>query len=150
MRGEVLAMLTYFTLTLGALRVAVGQPVPQIGPSLKEVEATWTAFWTAVSLGDLKEARKYVHSQLHPFPGTRLTLEELQDMAYQMAFCRLDLTPFPLNLLGEEGMRQLPPGALENVREVFYWVRCTYGDETTQTLVGLRRDVDGVWRLSLF
>ena len=150
MRGKPLAMILCFTLTLGALRVAAGQPVPQVGPPVREVKATWTAFWTAVSLGDLKEARQYLHSrQRAGFPG-KLMVEELKDLADQMAYCRLDPTPFPLNMLGEEGVRQIPPEVLKNLDEVFYWVRCQYGDETADSLVGVRRDLDGVWRLAIF
>lgn len=100
-------------------------------PPFQEVEAAWKGFWSAVILGDLNGARKYVHShRQHLFPG-RQTLEELKEMAGQMAYCRLDPAPFPL---GED---------------VIYRVLCQHGSETAESQVGVRRDLDGVWRFSV-
>ena len=121
-----------FLLTAGAPCTAQAQLQPTAGPSFQEVTAAWNGFWSAVILGDLAGARKYVHShRQHMFPGN-LTVEELQDMARQMAYCRLDPTPFPL--------RQ---------DEVIYRVHCQHGGETAETQVGVRRDFDGAWRFSV-
>lgn len=108
------------------------QSAPEVGPPLEEAQAVWKRFWTAVIVGDLKDARTYVHSQRqHLFPGTHQT-EELQQMASQMAHCRLDPNPFAADL-----------------NEVIYRVRCEHRGETAESQVGLRRDRDGAWRLSV-
>lgn len=155
MQGTVLAMTVCGTLLLLPPLVPAAQAQPTL-PSFTEVEAAWTGFWTAVILGDLEGARKYIHSQRqHLFPGKR-TLAELQEIAQQMAFCRLDPTPFPLSLLDEATARQfglsererarpLPPGSLD---ELIYRVYCEHRGEKAETQVGVRRDWDGVWRFS--
>lgn len=117
---------------VSGLGIARGQFSSPAGPSFEEAQAVWKGFWTAVITGDLNEARKYVHSQRqHLFPG-RHTPEELREMASQMAHCRLDANPLPVS-----------------VEEVIYRVMCEQRGETAESQVGLRRDVDGVWRLSV-
>jgi hypothetical protein len=127
----VLALLAS-ALTVSPPQRLLAQPLPSVGPPLSEVQATWKGFWTAVILGDLAGARKYVHShRQHLFPGNK-TLAELQELARQMAECRIDPAPFPVSL-----------------DEVIYRVHCQRGIETAETQVGLRRDLDGVWRFSV-
>lgn len=131
MRGKTLLILTCLTLLQATPEAPVAQFPPAL-PSTEEVETLWSGFWTALSLGDLRGARTYLHaSQRSLFPG-KLTVEDLKDLADQMAYCRLDPTPLP------------------TTKEVFYWVHCKHGDETAQRLVSLRRDWDGVWRLYLW
>lgn len=149
-------------LTVGVPGTIVSQPLSPTIPSLKEVEVAWAGFWSAVMAGDLMEARKYIHSRRrHLFPGPS-SLEELQEVAQQMAFCRLEPLLVPPTLLNPETERQLglteeeiekirrgPPGQLEALLgETSYSVRCQHGSETAEALVGLRRDWDGVWRFS--
>lgn len=123
------------TAALLALAVSPGpaivgaQPPSSLAPSFSEVEQAWTAVWERLRQGDLAGARRYVHSSRRAlFPGGR-TVTELQDVARQMAACRL--VPSPV-LLGFE--------------ELMYPVRCEQAGETAETYVGVRRDVDGVWR----
>jgi hypothetical protein len=97
------------------------------------VQAAWAEFWTAVILGDLNGARKYVHSQRqNVFPRKGQRIEDLQEIAQQMAYCRLDPTPFPIDH-----------------DEVIYLVLCEHGSERAETIVGVRRDLDGIWRFSV-
>jgi hypothetical protein len=85
-------------------------------------------------LGDLAGARQYVYSRRRHLAFRDKTLNELQEMARQMTHCRLDPVPVPFNL-----------GQLE---ELYYRLECQRGDERVESLVGLRRDDDGVWRFS--
>jgi len=116
----------------GGLEPGQAQSTPEVGPPLAQAQALWTGFWNAVIVGDLKDAQTYVHSQRqHLFPGAHHR-EELQQMASQMAHCRLDPNPFPA-----------APD------EVIYRVLCEHRGETAESQVGLRRDRDGAWRLSV-
>jgi hypothetical protein len=151
MRLTLLLTITWFTLLTGLGFAAEAPPRPQIGPPFAEIEAAWTAFWTAITLGDVKDARRYLHTRQQDMLGRGLTpaqLREWQALAYQMSYCRLDPTPFPHGMIDEKALRDLPPRALEEI-ELYYWVRCKYGDETAETMIGIRGDVDGVWRLVL-
>jgi hypothetical protein len=105
---------------------------PENHPTLERAQTVWRAFWNAVSAGEFQEAQRYVHSErphLFPGPGNR---EELQQMASQMAHCRLD--PSPLAVAPDE---------------VIYRVLCEHRGETAEGQVGLRRDRDHAWRLSV-
>jgi hypothetical protein len=108
------------------------QPPPAVGPPFAEVEATWNAFWTQLAEGDLAAAWRYVHSSRRYLPSPD-KLSALQDLAQQMAFCQLEATP-------------LPPAK----DEAWYLVRCRHGGETAETIVIIRRDTDGAWRLIPF
>lgn len=111
--------------TLGA------QGAPFFGPPFSEAQAVWNAFWGRLLEGDVDGARRHVHTlRKHRFPWNQ-TVAELQDIAQQMSFCRLQPEPLPLDL-----------------DEVLYQVRCEHEGEKAEMLVGLRRDVDGVWRIS--
>jgi len=46
-----------------------------------------------------------------------------------MRFCRLEPMPLPIR-----------------ADEVLYQVHCAHGEERAESVVSLRRDVDGVWR----
>ncbi len=132
MRRTTGALAVGIALMLLVARAAGAQPAAQIGPPLAEVEATWTAFWNHITLGDLDGALKYIHSsKRHLVPPPGGSLRELQQAAYQLAFCQIDPVPFP-------------------IREdhVWYRVRCRRGDETAEGQIGMRRDFDGVWRIS--
>lgn len=108
---------------------ALAQDIPGVTPPFAEVQATWAALLDRLAQGDVEGARRYVHtSRRHLFPGGR-TVAELQDFARQMRFCRVEPKPFPL---GSD--------------EVMYPIRCEHEGETAESLVGLRRDRDGVWR----
>lgn len=114
-----------------ALRTVAAQTVSPVGPPFAEVETAWLSFWNRLRAGDVEGARRYVHTTRQPlFPGGK-TPAELKEAAGQMAFCRLEPAPFPLD---EE--------------EVLYRVLCQHGEETAETLVGLRRDADGAWRFT--
>ncbi len=129
MRTAVLLMGVSLALASGTPPELEAQPLPGVGPPIAEIEAAWTGIWNRLLQGDVAGARRYVHSsRRHLFPGNR-TPAELQDLARQMTFCQVDPTPLPIDL-----------------DEVMYRVRCERGDEKAETLVGLRRDVDGVWR----
>lgn len=146
MRSRALLITLCLTLTPMTLQNLSAQTTPGL-PSAPEVEALWNGFWEAIMFGDLRGARRYIHSRRqHLFPG-KVELKELQEMAYQMTFCRPDSTPFGLS---EKELAQLPPSSLAKVEEVIYLVRCKRGEETAATQIGVRRDVDGVWRLSVF
>jgi hypothetical protein len=98
------------------------------------VEATWTGFWTRVTDGDLAGAQRYLHSsRRYPLSGDRM-LAMLQELAHQMAFCRLESS-------SAMGVRD---------DEVAYLVQCRHGSERAERVVILRRDSDGVWRLHTF
>jgi len=116
----------------GWLGISHAQSTSEVAPSLEDAQAVWTGFWSAVIVGDLKDARRYVHSQRqHLFPGSH-KMEELQQMATQMAHCRLDPNPFSAD-----------------PNEFIYRVRCEHRGETAESQVGLRRDHNGTWRLSV-
>ncbi|MGH7310538.1 MAG: hypothetical protein ACREK6_17775 [Candidatus Rokuibacteriota bacterium] len=113
---------------------AAGQArtVPDVGPPFEQAQAVWKGFWQAVSAGDLNDAKRYVHSQRQPmFPATH-GREELQRMASEMAHCRLDPSPVPIA-----------------ADEVIYRVLCEHRGERAEGQIGLRRDRDGAWRLSV-
>lgn len=129
---RILAGVTMMVMILSPAGLWAEQGQPQVGPPLAEVEARWTAFWTHVVDGNLTEARRYIHSSRRHFLPDDKGLAHLQDLAVQMAFCRLDPTPI-----------LFAPG------EVMYRVHCRHGDETAETLIGLRKDFDGVWRFIL-
>ncbi len=134
MRG--VAILVVIGLLGVAAPVRAGAQAPgSAGPAFQEVEARWTDFWARVRRGDLEGARRAVHSRVRSefrdgFPQTTAG-ESLQDVAQQMAYCRLEPTPMPIS--GDE---------------VAYGVRCRHGTETAESLVILRRDADGVWRFT--
>ncbi len=105
---------------------------PDVGPPFEQAQTVWRGFWRAVSAGDLKDAKTYLHSQRQPmFPGTHEP-EELQRMASEMARCRLD--PNPVSVAPDE---------------IMYRVLCEHRGETAEAQIGLRRDRDGAWRLSV-
>lgn len=119
----------FLVLTYGGLGGSEAQTVPGSGPPFSEVQAAWTALLDRLLRGDVEGARRYVHtSRQHLFPG-RKTVAEWQEFARQMQFCRVEPTPFPI-----------APD------EVIYQLRCQRGSETAESMVGLRRDRDGVWR----
>jgi hypothetical protein len=125
-------MLIAFTLAwawgiIGAQEVG---PAPLMGPPFAEVEAKWNAFWAGVADGDLAAAGRYVHSSRRDLPSSGKALSELQNLAHQMAFCQLDPTPFPLAS-----------------DQVVYRVRCRHGAESAETVIIIRQDADGKWRL---
>jgi hypothetical protein len=104
----------------------------ETSPLLGQAQTIWRGFWTALIVGDLEGARTHVHSERqHLFPGPH-TREDLLQMASEMAHCRLD-----------------PNQVVEAPDEVIYWVLCEHRGETARSQVGLRRDRDGAWRLSL-
>jgi hypothetical protein len=116
------------------LMLAASLPTPasgqfHIGPPFAEVQATWTALWQRLGQGDVEGARRYVHSARQAVFPWRKTPAELRDLARQMRACRLDPRPLPIDL-----------------DEVMYRVVCEHAGERAETLIGLRRDVDGVWR----
>ena len=119
--------------TLLTARAVAAQLVPPTGPRFSEIEATWTAFWNHISLGDIESAAKYVHSSLRQLLPTAGDLRQMQQAADQMGCCRIDPVPSPIQVRKDE---------------VFYPVHCRHGDETAESQLGMRRDVDGVWRIS--
>ena len=133
MRRGVLLGAISFALA-GATAHAQGpQPPPPVGPPFAEVETAWTAFWTRLAEGDLAGAWRYLHSSRRYAPSGDTMLAMLQDLAHQMAFCRLE-----------------PSSAIGDGDNVMYLVKCQHGSETAERLVILRRDSDGVWRLIPF
>src|SRR5262249_57509072 len=74
-------------------------------PSPIEAQAIWDAFWARVLEGDLRGAYRYVHSSRLGFPLQR-PVEQLQDMARQMQYCRL--RPNPLPITGEGVLLEVP------------------------------------------
>ena len=109
--------------------------LPQVPPPpLADVEATWAAFWSHISLGDVEGAMRYLHSSVRrhvdPSSGNR---RQMQEAADQMAACRIDPVVSPLRIRKDE---------------FFYMVRCRHGEETAESYLGMRRDTDGVWRIS--
>jgi hypothetical protein len=100
-------------------------------PSSGQAQAIWGAFWARVLAGDLRGAYHYVHSSRLGFPLQR-SVEQLQEMAQQMQYCRL--RPDPLPASGED---------------VLFEVHCEHAGEKADTLVGFRQDSDGVWRLTV-
>ena len=116
-----------------ATRAIAAQPTSDTGPPLSEVEATWTAFWNHVSLGDVPGAVTYLHSSRRDVLPPTADLRKLQEVADQMAFCRIE--PNPIQIRKDE---------------VWYPVHCRRCDETAEAQLGMRRDVDGVWRISVF
>ncbi|HSF07241.1 MAG TPA: hypothetical protein VLG10_15770 [Methylomirabilota bacterium] len=126
-------------LLLSGLQLAPGGVPPGQAQSsseatlpLGQAQAVWRGFWNALIVGDLEDARTYVHSERqHLFPGPHKR-EELQQMASEMAHCRLN-----------------PDPVIVALEEVIYRVLCEHRGETARSQVGLRRDRDGAWRLSL-
>ncbi len=133
MRTPFLVAAVCLALTWGTAPAQEAPPLPAVGPPFAEVEALWNAFWTRVVDGDMGGASQYVHSsRRYPFSSEK-TRSELQELARQMAFCRLD-----------------PKQLAMSRDEVAYPVWCKYGNETAQTLVIIRRDFDGLWRFHTF
>ncbi len=116
---------------IAAPGAAAAQSLSLVGPPFAEVENAWRAFWDRLRHGDIAGARRYVHTSRQPlFPG-RTTVDELKELARQMASCRLDPAPVALD-----------------DDEVVYSLVCQHDGETAESLVGLRRDGDGVWRFN--
>ena len=116
-------------------RVVAQDPAPgPAPPPLADVEATWIAFWSHVSLGDVEGAVRYLHSSVrrHVDPSST-DRRRMQEAADQMAACRIDPVVSPVRIRKDE---------------FFYTVRCRHGDETAESYLGMRRDTDGVWRIS--
>ncbi len=133
MRARVLLTAVSLTLAWGTVQAQEARPQPSVGPPFAEVEATWNGFWTHVVEGDLAAAGRFIHSSRRHLLSGDKTLSNLQDLARQMAFCRLDGSSL---------------FAAQN--EVAYQVQCKRGNETAESLIILRRDIDGVWRLITF
>jgi hypothetical protein len=125
------------TISVGVILLSAtttsAQLAPPTGPPFSEVEATWTAFWQHISLGDIEGAVKHVHSSRRHLLPTAGDLRKMQQAADQMAFCRIDPVPSPIQVRKDE---------------VFYPVHCRHGGETAEGQLGMRRDFDGVWRIS--
>jgi hypothetical protein len=100
MRATAYCLVLGVGLTLLTNRAGEAQPAPATGPPLSHVEATWTAFWNHISLGDLQGAAQYVHSRRRDVLSTNPDLRKLQEIADQMAFCRID--PIPFQIQGDE------------------------------------------------
>lgn len=122
-------------LVLALLVVSLAGSVPSVAlaqaPSSAEAQAIWDAFWTRVLAGDLRGAYRYVHSSRLGFPLQR-SVEQLQEMARQMQYCRLRPDPLP------------PSG-----EDVLFEVHCEHAGEKADILVGFRQDSDGAWRLTV-
>lgn len=114
-------------------RVVAPQPAPPTEPPLSEIEATWAAFWTHMSLGDLEGAAWYLHSSLRKRLAPSADLRRMQEAADQMASCRIEPAASAIRIRADE---------------VLYAVRCRHGAETADSYLGMRRDLDGVWRIS--
>lgn len=113
------------------LGVSLGRVAHADAPSLEEAQAIWDAFWARVRVGDLDGAYRYVHTSRRGSPLQR-SVAELQEIARQMAYCRLR------------------PGVLPPLDEdVLFEVHCEHAGETADTLAGFQRDLDGTWRLTL-
>lgn len=123
-------LVVVLSLAFGQTRSAGAQSAAA-GPSFPDVQVAWSSFWARIAEDDLAGARRYLHSSVRArFPGNR-SLQDWRDVALQMAFCRLEPTPF---MLGPD--------------EATYPARCQQGDEQAETLVIVRRDLDGVWRFT--
>jgi hypothetical protein len=116
------------------------------GPSREALAAMWSDMWTAVILGDLTGARTFVYSRRRHLFFPDKSLNELQEVAHQMTHCRL--TPVPLPFNDEAAQQRLRRQDPEKLEELYYRLECQHGDERVEGLVGMRRDVDGVWRFS--
>jgi hypothetical protein len=120
---------------LAALTLLTALAAPGVlAQSLAHVEAQsiWSDFWSRVLAGDIDAARRYVHtSRRHLFPFQQ-TVAELQEVARQMQHCRVQPEPLPTG--GED---------------LLFEVRCEHAGQVAETQVGFRRDLDGVWRLSV-
>ena len=117
-------------LVMGLVWSAHGVALAQ-APSPAEAQAIWDGFWARVLAGDLRGAYRYVHSSRLGFPLQR-PVEQLQEMARQMRYCRL--RPDPLPISGED---------------VLFEVHCEHAGEKADMLVGFRQDSDGAWRLTV-
>ena len=126
MRRHFVTSVLVVTLAGSAPGVAFAQ-----APSLAEAQAIWDGFWSRVLAGDLRGAYRYVHSSRLGLPLQR-PLEQLQEMARQMQYCRL--RPDPLPMSGED---------------VLFEAHCEHAGERADMLVGFRQDSDGAWRLTV-
>lgn len=126
MRQSLLVLATFVVVASSARGVVFAQ-----APSGVEAQAVWDAFWNRIAAGDLDGARRYVHTTRQGFPWM-VTGPQLQEMARQMQRCRLGSDPMP--------------GSAE---DVLFEVRCEHAGQTATTLVGLRQDLDGTWRLTV-
>lgn len=151
MRFKILLLVIGLAMILSAPGAVEAQLLPKIGPPIQELEALWNGFWEAIRAGDLKSATKYVYSRRrHVFPRQE-SLAALQEKARQMAYCRVDPTPLIFTMMTEEQIRRIPPTFLEALgieEDLIYPVHCQHQGETAESAVGIRRDMDGVWRIS--
>ena len=109
------------------------QTIPGTGPPVSVVRATWSALWERLLHGDVDGARRYLHSSQQGPLLDGAAAADLRELARQMQFCRVESDPLPV-----------APD------EVMYPVHCEHEGETAETLVGLRQDRDGSWRLVIF
>ncbi|OGK96536.1 MAG: hypothetical protein A3I14_08980 [Candidatus Rokubacteria bacterium RIFCSPLOWO2_02_FULL_73_56] len=126
------------TLLLGGLAFARAEQLAPpaataFGPPLDEIEKTWTSFWTAIATGDVAGARQYVHSYPRSSVPRDRAPQVLLERSREMAHCRLVPPPFPVS-----------------DDEVAYRVVCEHAGERAESVTSVRRDRDGVWRLSSF
>ena len=126
MRRHFVTSVLVVTLAGSAPGVAFAQ-----APSPAEAQAIWDGFWSRILAGDLRGAYRYVHSSRLGFP-LQAPVEQLQEMARQMQYCRL--RPDPLPISGED---------------VLFEAHCEHAGEKADILVGFRQDSDGAWRLTV-
>lgn len=119
-------------LLAGTLGIVRAESRPEIGPPFEEAQAIWKGLWTGAITGDLRDVRRYLHSERQHLIPANSPIPELQQLATQMAYCRLDPKPVPVA-----------------VDEVIYRVLCERGGETAESQMGLRRERDGTWRISV-
>ena len=122
-------------LVTSVLIVALASATPSVAfaqvPSSAQAQAIWEGFWNRILAGDLPGAYRYVHSSRLGSP-LQAPVEQLQEMARQMQYCRL--RPDPLPMSGED---------------VLFEAHCEHAGETADLLVGFRQDSDGAWRLTV-
>lgn len=113
--------------------LGVGVPVEataEDAPPFADVQAAWTTFWARIAADDIPAALSQLHTSVRVrFPGQR-DLAEWRDVALQMPFCRLQERPESVSAYG-----------------AVYRLHCRHGTETAESLVIVRRDRDGAWRL---
>ncbi len=109
---------------------AAAQTLPAGGPARAEVEAIWSGFWTEIILGDMRAAQRYLYSKYrHAFRGEE-NKTELQDIARQLSFCRIEFPP------------------IGGGEQVLYRITCEHRGEHAETFLLLLRDLDGAWRMA--